>query len=121
MSIDFAFSGTRSKDTSRLTGYQGLHGETSWILISDHFTRHITGDTRRSKASPIHWLQNFLETRSPDCKDKYVCMDQGGELYQNRVEILVDPPLVYTKSFQVSVARISAFESFYLFLTVMQS
>ena len=83
LSIDFSFSGTKSKDTNRTQDYEGINGETSWILISDHFTRFLTGDTRLSKASPITWLQKFLETNAPNCSDKYVQMDQGGELYHN--------------------------------------
>ena len=83
LSIDFSFSGVRSKNKSRRTDYEGANGETSWILISDHFTRHLIGDTRLSKASPIHWLRNFLDIHAPKCPDKYVCMDQGGKLYHN--------------------------------------
>jgi len=36
--------------------YIGLNGETSWILVTDHFSRMKHGDTRVSKASPINWL-----------------------------------------------------------------
>ena len=43
----------------------------------------LTGDTRVSKATPLVWLKNFLDTHSPKCHDKYVMMDQGGELYRN--------------------------------------
>ena len=83
LSIDFSFSGTASSDSSRATDFVGLNGETSWILITDHFTRYKYGDTRISKASPLHWLHHFLKTYSPQCSDKYVYLDQGGELYQN--------------------------------------
>jgi hypothetical protein len=83
LSIDFSFSGTRSKDTTRNQLFEGLNGETSWILISDHFSRHLLGATRMSKASPLHWLRQFLETNAPKCPGKYVFMDQGGELYGN--------------------------------------
>ena len=41
------------------------------------------GEARISKGAPLAWLRHFLETRSPDCKDKDVCMDQGGELHKN--------------------------------------
>ena len=36
-----------------------------------------------SKASPIEWLQQWLQVHSRIVKDKYVSMDQGGELYSN--------------------------------------
>ena len=65
------------------TIYLGIHDESSWILIVDHFSRRYHGDTRVSKASPIHWLRNFLETHAPHCPDKYVFLDQGGKLYAN--------------------------------------
>ena len=53
LSIDFSFSGVKSKDKDREVDYLGLNGETSWILISDHFTHRLHGDTCVSKASPI--------------------------------------------------------------------
>ena len=40
----------------RNNDYIGLNGETSWILVTDHFSRMKHGDTRVSKASPINWL-----------------------------------------------------------------
>ena len=43
----------------------------------------LIGDTRISKASHINWLKRFLNTYSPKCNDKYVMLDQGGELYGN--------------------------------------
>jgi len=63
--------------------YIGLNGETSWILVTDHFSRMKHGDTRVSKASPINWLRDFLEKHAPACSGKYVFMDQGGELCNN--------------------------------------
>ena len=61
----------------------GLNGETSWILVSDHFSCMLVGDTRTSKATPLQWLTMFLETHSPKCHGKCVMMDQGGELCRN--------------------------------------
>lgn len=80
LSIDFSFSGVRS-DKDRSDDYVGLHGETSWILVSDHFTRCKHGDTRVNKGAPISWLRTFLENHAPTCPDKYVYLDQGGELW----------------------------------------
>ena len=31
----------------------------------------------------IHWLRYFLTQYSPLCKDEYVCLDQGGKLFDN--------------------------------------
>ena len=83
LSIDFSFSGIKSKDKDREADYLGLNGETSWILISDHFMHRLHGDTRVSKASPIEWLRHFLSNHSPRMPGKYVFLDQGGELYGN--------------------------------------
>ena len=82
LSIDFAFSGTKSKNEERRLDYEGLNGETCYVLITDHATGMKIGDTRLSKAPPLIWLRNFLATYSPKCNDKYVFMDQGGEFFK---------------------------------------
>ena len=43
----------------------------------------LVGVTRISKATPLVWLEKFLQAYSPKCNDKYVMMDQGGELFKN--------------------------------------
>ena len=83
LSVDFSFSGVRSKNTGQRKDYVGINGETCWILITDHHTGMQYGLTCCSKASPIEWLRQWLQVYSPNLKDKYVFMDQGGELYAN--------------------------------------
>lgn len=83
ISMDFSFAGQRSSDEERTKDFTGLNGETCWILATDHFTRMKHGCTRISKASQLNWIREFLERYSPDCSDKYVVLDQGGELYNN--------------------------------------
>ena len=83
LSIDFSFSGTTSADDDRRKDFEGLNKEIAWILITDHFTGMKHGDTRQSKASPIEWLCHFLNQYSPNCPNKYIHMDQGGELNNN--------------------------------------
>ena len=83
LSIDFSFSGMTSKDTDRRKDFKGINGETAWVLITDHFTGMKHGDTRISKAAPVLWLKHFLAQYNPPCGDKYVYMDQGGELFNN--------------------------------------
>ena len=41
------------------------------------------GDTRLTKASPLKYLESFLKEYSPECKNKWVVMDNGVELYSN--------------------------------------
>jgi hypothetical protein len=81
--IDFAFSGVKSSDSDRRKDYEGINGEPAWILVTDHFTQMKHGDTRISKAAPLHWLEHFFTQYSPHCADRYVFLDQSGELYQN--------------------------------------
>jgi len=61
----------------------GLNGETSWILVTNHFSGMKHGNIRVSNASPVNWLRDFLKKHAPPCSDKHVFMDQGGELYNN--------------------------------------
>ena len=42
------------------------------------------GDCRLTKASPLKYLSSFLNEYSPNCPDKWVVLDQGGKLYQDR-------------------------------------
>ena len=49
LSIDFCFTGTSVKDSARKSDYEGINGETCWILVTDHFTGMKHGDARISK------------------------------------------------------------------------
>jgi hypothetical protein len=84
LSIDVSFSGQRSKNNERAKEFVGFNGEKCWILVTDHFTAEHHGSTRRSKATPLQWLEDLLRQNSPrNCNTKYVYLDQGGELFQN--------------------------------------
>jgi hypothetical protein len=52
-------------------------------LIADAHSRMLHGDTRLTKASPVKYFESFLSEYSPNCRNKWVVMDQGGELYKN--------------------------------------
>ena len=41
------------------------------------------GDCRITKASPLKFLRSFLEEYSPKVENKWVVLDQGGELFKN--------------------------------------
>ena len=83
LSIDFCFTGTSSDNSSRRIEYEGINGETCWILVTDHFTGMKHGDTRMSKSPPLQWLAHFLSQYNPHCDNKYVHLDQGGELFNH--------------------------------------
>ena len=87
--VDYAFAGKVSCDDegniieSTRKDVEGINGEKSWILISDAQTRMLHGDARLSKSSPLTYLESFLKEYSPNVKDKWVILDQGGELFGN--------------------------------------
>ena len=83
LSIDFSFSGLASSNSEPRVNYEGINGETAWILVTDHFTGIQHGDTRILKATPVLWLKHFLTQYNPTCTDKYIYMDQGSELFNN--------------------------------------
>jgi hypothetical protein len=83
LSIDFAFTGQASKDKTRATSYNGFNGETSFLVIRYHFTGTLEGTVRISKGAPVNWLRQWLARHSPQVQDKYVHLDQGGEMYNN--------------------------------------
>jgi hypothetical protein len=60
ISLDCGFIVQRSSDTSRVKRLQGLNGETCYCLRVDHFSGTIYGETFRSKAPPIDFLNQWL-------------------------------------------------------------
>ena len=60
-----------------------MNGETAWILISNVQTRIIHDETRLSKSSPVKYLESFLQQYSLECMNKWIVLDQGGEVYTN--------------------------------------
>jgi hypothetical protein len=85
LGFDFAFTGQKSKNKERALNYTGLNGETCYVLAGDHFTGRLHGEARVNKGAPVVWIRSFLKRYSPgpSVKDKYVYLDQGGELYNN--------------------------------------
>ena len=73
--VDFGFSGKVSRDKdgnvieSSRADVEGLNGENCWILIADAMTKMLHGDTRTSKASPLKYLESFLEAYSPNVNE----------------------------------------------------
>jgi hypothetical protein len=64
VSIDFGFIVQLSSDTSRIQRLQGLNGETCFCLLVDHFSGTLYGETFRSKAPPIKFLNQWLPCSS---------------------------------------------------------
>ena len=60
-----------------------MNGEIALILISNVQTQMLHENTRLSKSSPVKYLESFLQQYSPQCENKWVVLDQGGELYGN--------------------------------------
>ena len=87
ISIDFGFVVQRSSDSSRLSKYAGLYGQTCYCLITDHHTGMLWGDTFNSKTPPIDFLNRWLvrfglpkDSQGKNGQGKYVCFDPGGDL-----------------------------------------
>ena len=83
-SIDFNFAGIRLKNAKRRRDYLGVHGETCWLLITDHFSKYIWGKTFKSKVVPLQYLRDWLDSNCSTHENTYyVCLDQGGEMYSS--------------------------------------
>jgi hypothetical protein len=80
ISVDFGFIIHQSDNSKRYNRYQGLNGETCYILIADHYSGTLYGKAFRTKAPPLEWLNQWLALRAPQCPNKYVRFDQGGKL-----------------------------------------
>ncbi len=83
ISIDFGFIVQASeKNPERMERLQGLDGQVCYCLIADHFSGTLYGETFRSKAPPIEFVNRWLARHGlpHDVPDKYVRFDLGGEL-----------------------------------------
>ncbi len=80
LSIDFEFMVQKSRDSTRHHTLVGLNGETCYVLLTDHFSGRIFGRAFATKAPPVDWINSWLASNSPQCPDKNVRMDGGGEL-----------------------------------------
>ena len=87
--INFGFSGQVSYDKDRKVvpsshvHVEGINKESAWILIYDAQTKMLHDDCQTSKASPVKYLESFLQGYSPTCENKFLMLDQGRELYPN--------------------------------------
>jgi hypothetical protein len=60
ISINFGFVVQSSKDNERVRRLSGLHGETCYVFLHDHFSNTLYSAALRSKAPPIEWLTKWL-------------------------------------------------------------
>jgi hypothetical protein len=75
ISIDFGFIvQTSNADSARVKCLQGMHGETCYCLIVDHFSGMLFGQCFHSKAPPLNNLSQWLATHglSNAVPDRYV-------------------------------------------------
>ncbi len=90
ISVDFGFIVQQSKNSERMQRLQGLHGETCYCLITDHYSGTIWGRCFSSKSAPIDFLDQWLRRyalpkahNGANGEGKYVRLDGGGELGGN--------------------------------------
>ena len=82
LSIDTGFIVQKSNNSARMERLTGLHGETCYVLITDHFSGALYGGTFATKAPPVDYINRWLAKhgRGKDVANKYVRMDLGGDL-----------------------------------------
>jgi Reverse transcriptase (RNA-dependent DNA polymerase) len=82
LSIDTGFIVQRSNDSDRFLRSVGLNSETCYCLITDHHSGTLYGQCFASKLPPLDFLNQWLATHGQprDVPNKYVRLDQGGEL-----------------------------------------
>jgi len=82
VSIDFGFMVQHSSNSEWVCQLTGLHGETCYCLITDHYSGMLHGAVFCSKAPPIKFLNTWLAQYGlpNSIANKYVCFDLGGEL-----------------------------------------
>ena len=61
----------------------GLNGETCYCLITDLKSGCWKVSVRRDKSPPLDFLRSFIARHAPNCSDKSVRFDNGGELGGN--------------------------------------
>jgi len=71
-----------TKNSTCFSWLQGLNGKTCYCLIVCHFSSMVFGESFQSKAPPLDFLNWWLVKYGlpVTLSDKYVHMDQGGEL-----------------------------------------
>jgi hypothetical protein len=80
LSINFGFMVQKIRDSDRHRNLVGFNGKTCYVLPTDHYSGRLFGRAFDSKAPPVDWLNSWLANNAPQCTNKYVRMDGGGEL-----------------------------------------
>jgi hypothetical protein len=84
VSMDFGFIVQRSNNVERFESFQGINGETSYLIVADHFTDVLWGIATDGKAPPISWLNRWFAQYKPSSAPfYYAAMDEGGEMAKN--------------------------------------
>jgi hypothetical protein len=82
IAMDYGFIVQKSKDSSRTARFSGLNGETCYVLAVCHYCNELEGSPRVSKTPPVSCIRAYLHRNSNSTlQNKYVMLDQGGELY----------------------------------------
>ena len=69
-------------DSSQVPCLKGFSDKMCYCFIVDHATGVLHCEWFQSKAPPIKYTNNWIAIHVPDSsvKDKYICMDKGGEM-----------------------------------------
>jgi hypothetical protein len=84
VSMDFGFIVQRSKNVERFESFQGINGETAYLIVANHCTDVLWGIPTDGKAPPITWLNRWFAQYKPSAAPfYYAAMDEGGEMAKN--------------------------------------
>ena len=84
LSIDWVFIMQKYHDKERTERLAGINGEEAYLLISDHLTGKLWHVSSVSNKPTLNWINMCISCRTPqNLQNKYVAMDQGGEMTQN--------------------------------------
>jgi hypothetical protein len=84
ISMDFGFIVQRSKSVERFESFQGINGETAYLIVADHCMDVLWGIATDGKAPPIVWLNRWFAQYTPSAAPfYYAALDEGGEMAKN--------------------------------------
>jgi hypothetical protein len=63
--LDFGFIVQKSKNKDRYDKMWGINGETTYLLLVDHFSDHLWVIATYGKAPPLAWLNRWLTQYHP--------------------------------------------------------
>jgi hypothetical protein len=84
ISMDFGFIVQQSKEIELYKRFQGINGETAYLIVADNCTDVLWGITTSGKAPPIAWMNRWFAQYKPfSAPFYYTVMDEGVDMSKN--------------------------------------